>query len=131
VAQAQLTQGGLEPGTAHPDCEHPLLTRLRRPAAAVHHPQERRLDPRHPVHAERRDERAGGQGGVGDLVAVCLVDDDRFGVEYRAHLPRGRGHWRIHATSASDITLAHSNSSTPDVTVSASQVPVSLGMAMW
>jgi hypothetical protein len=82
---------------------------------------------------------ATSQGSVGDLVPVCLVDDDSFGVECRAHLPGRRDHRRIHVASsptdgegdgngaknasAFDITLARSNALAPDVTVSACQLP--------
>ena len=37
----------LPAGARDPDREHALLPRLRRPAAPLHHPEERRLDPGH------------------------------------------------------------------------------------
>src|SRR4051812_47784206 len=39
-----------------------LLALLRPPPAAVHHPEERRFHPRHPIGFERGHERVGFQG---------------------------------------------------------------------
>ena len=64
-----------------PDGERDLLVLLGAPARAVHHPEEVRLDPTHPAHAEAAAEVAVPGGEVADRRSVRLVDDDRFIVE--------------------------------------------------
>jgi len=64
--------------------QHDLLVFLRGVTATVHHPVERRFDPRHARHAERRDERAGIQRRMGDVPTISLVDSDRVVIEASA-----------------------------------------------
>nr|WP_276602936.1 hypothetical protein [Nannocystis pusilla] len=72
---------------AEADGQSHLLTLLRAPARAVHHPQEVGLDPRHPLEAERAAEALVLGGEPADRRAVGLIDDDRVGVELRQDVP--------------------------------------------
>src|SRR5437773_2215704 len=95
MAQAAVRQRPLEPGRADLDRKYALLPRLGRPAAAVHHPQERRLDPRNPVPLEWSDEPAGRYRRLGNLRCVRLVHRDRLSRVPGPDLTRGNGHQAI------------------------------------
>lgn len=71
---------------------------LQSPAGAVHHPQERRLNPRHPFHLERRrDKRTVQQCSVSDGVGICLINADGLGIVQGANLAyRNRGEVILH-----------------------------------
>ncbi len=88
---AAMCQRPGEPVTADVDRKDARLPGiLGAPAGAVHHPQEGWLDPRHPRHGERRrDERALRERGIGDLVAIGLIDADGVGVVDGADLALG------------------------------------------
>ena len=95
AARAGPAQGLLEARPAHPHRQDPLLAGLGGPPAAVHHPQEGRLDPGHPAAAEGRHESTGGHRGSGDGRSVGLVDGDGLLIPHGPHLTtrteRGRG----------------------------------------
>ncbi len=66
VAQGCQLQRPVEPHATDPHCQDALLTELGGPPGAAHHPEEGRLDPRHPVALERRHESADRHRGVRD-----------------------------------------------------------------
>lgn len=95
VTQASMGQGPLKPGATDLDGEHALLPGLGRPATAVHHPEERRLDPGHAVPLERRHESTSRHRRLGDLGRVSLINGDRLGRVGGPDLPRGNRHFMI------------------------------------
>ena len=76
VGQAGVFQCPLEACTGDLDSEDGLLPGLAAPAAAVHHPQERRLYPCHPVPLPCPGEAAIPGGRQADFRGVGLVDGD-------------------------------------------------------
>jgi hypothetical protein len=76
VAEAGVGKRPLEAVPGDRDREHALLAGLGGPTGAVHHPQERGLDPGHPVELERRDERPSGERALGDLRRIGLIQGD-------------------------------------------------------
>src|SRR5262245_58922692 len=71
----------------------PLAIILLAPAGAIHHPKKRRLDPRHPRHAERRrNESLMLQRAIGDLVRVRLINADRAFVVFGADFALRKSH---------------------------------------
>ena len=91
AARAGPAQGLLEARPAHPHRQDPLLAGFDGPPAAVHHPQEGRLDPGHPAAAEGRHEPAGGHRGPGDGRTVGLVDGYGLLIPHGPHLTTGTG----------------------------------------
>ncbi len=77
VGQAGVFQRPLETFPGDLDREDGLLPFLGAPPAAVHHPQERRLDPGHPVPLPHRRETALPGRRQADPRGVRLVDGDR------------------------------------------------------
>ena len=75
--QARVSQRPLETVPADLDSEDGLLPCLRTPAAAVHHPQERRLDPRRSIPLPRGGEIARVDCGLAALRGIRLADGDR------------------------------------------------------
>jgi len=53
VTEARVRERPLEPIASDANGEDAFLIWLRPPAAAIHHPQERGFDPRHPINLER------------------------------------------------------------------------------
>ena len=78
------------------DGEDVFLTWLGGPATAVHHPQERRLDPGHSIPFERCHEPPGGQRWYRDLGRVRLIQRDRLVGVSGSHLMIGNAHAHDH-----------------------------------
>ena len=94
MAQTGPGQCPLESTAGDLDGDCPFLPGFGRLAAAIHHPQERRLDPGHPVSLERRHEPASRHRRLGDLRRVSLVHGptitDRQAQVHRISRPAAR-----------------------------------------
>jgi len=66
------------------NAQNHLLTWLTGKAAPVHHPVERRLDPCHSRHAERRNKRSSIKRSLRDFWPVRLIDTYRRSGELSA-----------------------------------------------
>jgi len=66
----------IEAASPHLDGENAFLALLRCPPAAVHHPEEVRLDPRHPRSAPPWTEALVLRSVSADRGAICLVNHD-------------------------------------------------------
>ena len=92
VAQASLGQSAFKPRSCDRHGNDALLTGLRGPAEAVHHPEEGGLDRRHPAEAERGDEALRLDCRIRDRGAERLIDRNGLCVEDGSDLPSRR--WR-------------------------------------
>ncbi len=79
----RLAEDGVERLPAQVYRQGDLLIALRPPSGAVHHPEEVRLDPAHPIVAEGPAEPSVLRGEPPDLRGIRLIDDDRGRVVLR------------------------------------------------
>jgi hypothetical protein len=82
-----LRQQVIETAAPQSNGQDDLLIRLRAPTAAIHHPQEVRLDPTHARERELAAERAMLGREASDARAIGLVDDDAVAIELRENVP--------------------------------------------
>lgn len=87
MSQDRIAKSPVKTVSGNLNRQNVLLSWLRCPTGAVHHPQERGLDPSHALAVEGKHEVACTNCWLGNLGAICLVYRDRSVGEECTNLP--------------------------------------------